>query len=132
MGKICSENPYILLLRASVPLLEKHMKPIIQYVQNILRLWFVLFISCCCLWCVVSRKKQRSPSFYSNYGKKYLAQHEHISPSQNMCTNATSTGPTKGRDDRGHLSVVSLEALLLMTGASLARSHQYNSYVSYL
>lgn len=80
------------------------------------------------------RKKERIQSFYSAYGKLYLAkaQHEQISPSQDVCTNATSRGPIKGRDDKGHLSVVSLEALLLMTGASLARPCQYNSYVSYL
>lgn len=122
MGKICSENPYILLLSASATaIIRKHMKPIIQYVQNILRLLFV-----------VLRKTERLQPFYSNYGEQYLARHEQISPSQNMCTYATSTGSIMGRDDRGHLSVVSLGALLLMSGASLARSRQYNLYVSYL
>lgn len=49
-----------------------------------------------------------------------------------MCTHVTYRGPMEGRDDKGHLSVVSLDALLPMTGASLARPCQYNSYVSYL
>lgn len=90
-----------------------------------------------CLFCsffVCCRKTERIQSFYGNYGMLYLAkaQHEHISPSLDMCANVTSRGPMKGRDDKGHLSVVSLEALLLMMGASLARPCQYNSYVSYL
>ena len=40
-----------------------------------------------------------------------------------------SRGPTEGRDDRGHESVVAPQP---MTGASAARPCQYNSYVSYL
>lgn len=61
---------------------------------------------------VVSRKKDRTQCFYRNYGKSHLAeaQQEQISPSQDMCTRVTSRGPIKGRDDKRHLSVVSLSS----------------------
>lgn len=49
-----------------------------------------------------------------------------------MPLNKTCRASIEGKGDRGHSSVVSWLALLLMTGASLASPRQYNSYVSYL
>lgn len=135
MDKICPENPYILLLRAFC---DSHygesMKSIAQYVQNLLT--FLLF-ACFILFYKNKTKKDRMKESnpFTVIMVSCIWQKPNISRFHlpKICVQKWPPGgPIKGRDDKGHVSVVSLEALLLMTGASLARPCQYNSYVSYL